>query len=591
MSFSAAMIAWGAIEHRATYVSTGQLPFLKSNIKWVADYYVNKCFVDSGNRSTYRIYTHIMNPSVDAGNEDHSYWAAKEIAHLRQPVRRSYYADAGAPQSDVVANMAATLAAASMVFRADGDTGTADTYLTKAKRLFDFANTYRAAGTKKNASGTILGTANTNFYRDLLWSAAWLHRAELAKNARYGNSYLTIANQIYDSPSMNSKLEHWGDFGYSDYSKGAYVLLWKLTGAAKWKTELDNYCDWWIPEVGKGDSAKPTPGRLAYHSAGTSLWGSLRNANNQAWIWFQYSDSLPTGDIRKTRMHDYAVEQVNYALGSNPLNRAYLIGFNPPGKTVTTTPHHRTAHGTWRGFDYYQAGDDQLLTARHTLYGALIGGPDADDSFPVGIGDAQHDEVALDYNAGITNNLARMTQEFGGTALSNFPTPETPSGEFAAKVSRNLASYAVSPSGYTVHFNIENRTAWPARATTGLKARYFFTLDTGATLADVIVENPYNSDPMPQTVTGPKQWSGSVYYIELTFPNTTLYPAGGTTYKNEGKFRIRYTNGATIDLTNDWSATGSGTDVGKPTVTTYIPIYDSNGNKLYGNEPPANANR
>ena len=63
---------------------------------------------------------------------------------------------------------------------------------------------------------------------------------------------------------------------------------------------------------------------------------------------------------------EFAKRQIDYALGQNPRNSSYVVGFgvNPP-----KNPHHRTAHSSWT---------DQLsfpVNSRHVLYGALVGGP------------------------------------------------------------------------------------------------------------------------------------------------------------------------------------------------------------------------
>ena len=45
---------------------------------------------------------------------------------------------------------------------------------------------------------------------------------------------------------------------------------------------------------------------------------------------------------------------------------------------------------------------------RHTLYGALVGGPDAGDGYDDSVSNYTTNEVADDYNAGFTGLLAFM---------------------------------------------------------------------------------------------------------------------------------------------------------------------------------------
>src|ERR1035437_2816942 len=38
LAFTATALAWGAIEFQAGYVASGQLSYLKSNLRWITDY-------------------------------------------------------------------------------------------------------------------------------------------------------------------------------------------------------------------------------------------------------------------------------------------------------------------------------------------------------------------------------------------------------------------------------------------------------------------------------------------------------------------------------------------------------------------------
>ena len=88
-----------------------------------------------------------------------------------------------------------------------------------------------------------------------------------------------------------------------------------------------------------GAKVKYTPGGLAW----LSEWGSLRYATTTAFLATVYSDFV-TDSTLKSRYFNFSKSQLDYALGSNPNNRSYVVGFgvNPPEH-----PHHRTAHGSW----------------------------------------------------------------------------------------------------------------------------------------------------------------------------------------------------------------------------------------------------
>lgn len=114
---------------------------------------------------------------------------------------------------------------------------------------------------------------------------------------------------------------------------------------------------------------------------------------------------------------------MNYMLGDNPQQRSFIVGYgtNPPKH-----PHHRTAHGSWA--DHMNVPENH----RHTLYGALVGGPGKDDSYRDETNDYVSNEVAIDYNAAFTGNAAKMFQLYGAgqSPLPHFPEKETPEDEF-----------------------------------------------------------------------------------------------------------------------------------------------------------------
>ncbi len=192
------------------------------------------------------------------------------------------------------------------------------------------------------------------------------------------------------------------------------MLLAKLTGATQYHNDAQRWLNWWTV----GGTAHGADGtRVNYSPGGQAVldqWGSLRYAANTAFAALVYSDAI-TDTTLKARYHDFAKRQIDYALGENPQNRSYVVGFgaNPP-----RNPHHRTAHGSWT---------DQLtfpVESRHVLYGALVGGPSSPNdgaSYQDDRGNFVNNEVATDYNAGFTGALARLAQEYGGAPLANFP--------------------------------------------------------------------------------------------------------------------------------------------------------------------------
>jgi hypothetical protein len=129
-------------------------------------------------------------------------------------------------------------------------------------------------------------------------------------------------------------------------------------------------------------------------------------------------------------------------------------------------------------------------------------------------------EVATDYNAGLTAALARMYSEFGGTPLANFPPAETLDGpEMYVESSLNATGNNFSGAKVLVY----NRSAWPARALTNGSFRNYFTLDGATTPSQITLTTAYKQCSAPA---GPTQHSGNVYYVTVSCAGQAIAPQG-----------------------------------------------------------------
>ncbi|MFN8492341.1 MAG: glycoside hydrolase family 9 protein [Caldilineaceae bacterium] len=321
MASSATMLAWGALEYRTGYANTGQLPYMLNNLRGVADYFVK------AHTAPNELYGQVGN-----GSADHAWWGPAEVMQMARP---AYKITTSCPGSDLAGETAAALASISIVFRTAGDTAYADTLLTHAEQLYNFADTYRGAYSSCITDAAAYYQSYSGYQDELVWGALWLHKAEAARNAAYGNSYLAKAISYY--PNIAGKTiwtQAWDDKSY-----GSYVLLAQLTGDAQYKTAVENWLAYWNSNYNGASVTKLSDGFPVLDD-----WGSLRYTANTALLAFIYSDWLPAGSPNKTLYHDKAVSWIDYMLGGNPQSRSYEIGFgnNPPQH-----PHHRTAHSSW----------------------------------------------------------------------------------------------------------------------------------------------------------------------------------------------------------------------------------------------------
>ncbi len=536
MAASATLLAWSVVDYRSAYSASGQLNYMLDNLRWVDDYFVK------AHTAPNELYG-----QVGSGSLDHAWWGPAEVMPMARP---AFKISASCPGSDLGAETAAALAASSIAFRA-ADASYANKLLDHAKQLYTFADTYRGKYSDCITDAQAFYQSWSGYWDELVWGALWLYRA--TNDA----GYLAKAQAYYANLSHTFT---WTQ-GWDDKSYGDYVLLAILTGQAQYRQDVERWLDFWT--IGyNGQRVQYTPGGLAW----LDQWGSLRYAANTSFLALVYSDWV--GDaVKKARYHDFAVNQINYILGNNPQHRSYQVGFgsNPP-----LNVHHRTAHGSWSNDISTPANN------RHILYGALVGGPGSDDSYTDSRTDYTRNEVATDYNAGFTGALARLYAEYSGAPLANFPPAQTPDDQFFVEASVNS-----SGGNYTqLALWLNNRSAFPARASDKLSFKYFLTLEPGVTPSQVTVAAYYNEC---SSVSQLQPYSGNVYYILADCSGKTLAPNGPSNYRKQ--VQLQMTSAGAWNPTNDWSYQGVPTAPGAaPVKVANIAVYD-NGVKIYGNEP------
>jgi endoglucanase len=550
MAASATMLAWGIVDYRDAYVQTGQLGTALEQLKWVTDYFIK------AHPSANELYGQVGN-----GGLDHAWWGPVEVMQMARP---SYRVTTACPGSDLAGETAAAMAAASIAFRPTDPTY-ANTLLTHARQLYSFADSYRGKYSDCITDAASYYNSWSGYNDELVWGAIWMYRAtnESAFLDKAQSYYANLSNQQQTTIKSYKWTHAWDDKSY-----GSYVLLAKLTNATQYHNDSQRWLNWWTVG-GTAHGADNT--RVNYSPGGQAVldqWGSLRYAANTSFIALVYADAISDTTL-KTRYHDFALRQIDYALGENPRNSSYVVGFgvNPP-----KAPHHRTAHGSWT---------DQLtfpVDSRHVLYGALVGGPSSNnDAYTDDRGNYVNNEVATDYNAGFTGALARLAQEYGDSPLANFPQAEAVVGN---ELFVEAAINATGANFTEIKALVNNQSGWPARMGDKLSFRYYFTLESGVSPSQITVTANYNQCLAPSA---PILHSGSVYYVNISCVGTKIYPGGLPHFKKEVQFRIA-SSGA-WDPSNDWSIAGVNTTPGgTPALVTRIPLYD-NGTRVWGTEP------
>ena len=510
MAYSAAVLGWSVIEDRKAYEESGQLEYMLGDIKWVTDYLI-KCHPED----------EVFYYQVGDGNADHSWWGPCEVMTMNRP---SYKVTKDNPGSAVVGEAAAALAIASIVFK-DTDKDYSKLCLDHAKSLYAFADSTRSDSGYTAANGFY--NSWSGFYDELSWAGCWLYIA--TDDSKY----------LDNAKSCFTKAGHDFDWAlcWDDVHIGAALMLAKITGEKTYKDEVQKHLDFWSCGTSDGKKITYSPKGLAW----LDQWGSLRYATTTAFVATVYSrwDGCPKDKI--SVYWDFAVSQANYALGSS--GRSYVVGFgeNPPSH-----PHHRTSQGS------YCDNMNEPSEFRHTLYGALVGGPDASDSYTDTVTDYCKNEVACDYNAGFTGLLAAMYSKYHGKTLIDFgAVEEIPGDEYSAECSLNVQGNDFAE----IKALIYNKTAWPARASDKLEFRYYVDLSevykAGGDAAGVKISTNYMQSGR---VDGLKVWNeeNHIYYLSVVFDDGNLRPGGQSQYKSEIQVRMTSPNGA-WDNSNDFS--------------------------------------
>ena len=510
MAYSAAMLGWSVVEDRKAYEESGQLEYILGDIRWVTDYLI-KCHPED----------EVFYYQVGDGNADHSWWGPCEVMTMNRP---SYKVTKSNPGSAVVGEAAAALAVASIAFK-DTDPAYSKLCLDHAKSLYAFADSTRSDAGYTAANGFY--NSWSGFYDELAWAGCWLYLAtDDGKYLDNAKSTFTKAGHDYD----------WS-LCWDDVHIGAAVMLAKITGDKSYKDEVQKHLDYWSVGTSDGKRITYSPKGLAW----LDQWGSLRYATTTSFVAAVYSRWEGCPKDKVSVYWDFAESQANYALGSS--GRSYVVGF---GENAPSHPHHRTSQGS------YCDNMNEPSDFRHTLYGALVGGPDASDGYTDTVTDYNKNEVACDYNAGFTGLMAAMYSKYHGKTLIDFgAVEEVPNDEYSCDCGLNVEGKDFAE----IKALIYNKTAWPARTADKLEFRYYVDLSeiykAGGNASGVKITTNYMQSGR---VEGLKVWNeeNHIYYLSVVFDDGNLRPGGQSQYKSEIQVRMTSPNGS-WDNSNDFS--------------------------------------
>ncbi|KAJ7564102.1 hypothetical protein O6H91_02G002100 [Diphasiastrum complanatum] len=364
MAFTITMLSWGVIEYGNKYNNARELQHALDSIRWGTDYLLK----------AYSGPTQLW-VQVGAATADHQCWERPE--DMDTP-RTATQVNATTPGTEVTAETAAALAAASIVF-----SGVNRTYSIKllkaALALFNFSNTHQSSYTGECP----FYCSYSGYHDELLWAASWLYKAT---NSSYYLEYvITYKNFSYTI----------SEFSWDNKLAGVQVLLAKTyfegeNSLLQYKNQADDFLCFILPNSSM-KSVQYTPGGFLYMRSGANT----QYAGGVAFLSAVYADYLQVAkrtltckntSFSTSNIFGLVSSQVNYILGQNPKNMSYMVGY---GNRYPLQPHHRGASivsihvnsSHWTCGEGFNIWFHRNAPNPNILIGAIVGGLTANDQF------------------------------------------------------------------------------------------------------------------------------------------------------------------------------------------------------------------
>ncbi|XBI48344.1 hypothetical protein VPH35_112109 [Triticum aestivum] len=243
MAFTATLMSWGLIDFGRSFGPHKEEA--RKAVRWATDYFM---------KATAKPNTVYV--QVGDAFKDHSCWERPEDMDTPRTV---YKVDPSHPGSDVAAETAAALAAGSIVFR-DADPVYSQRLLDRAMAVFKFADRYRGAYSSSLHAAVCPCYCDFDGYQDeLLWAAAWLHKAS---RKRVYRQYIKKNEVVLGaSDSIN-------EFGWDNKHAGINVLISKevLMGKDEYfqsfRANANNFMCTLLPGISDHPQIQYSPGLL-----------------------------------------------------------------------------------------------------------------------------------------------------------------------------------------------------------------------------------------------------------------------------------------------------------------------------------------
>ncbi|MGL5865777.1 MAG: glycoside hydrolase family 9 protein [Dermatophilaceae bacterium] len=390
MAWTGTQLSWNYLRYPEAFAAAGEEVSLKRQLRHVNDYFIKAHPQDN-----------VLWVQVGEGQKDHPIWAAPETSAAE---RRSFKVDATSPGTDVAAETAASMAAASMVF-AQEDPAYSAKLLDHATRLYAFADKYRGKYSDAVPDAAKYYNSFSGYQDELVWGALWLHKAT------GDQAYLAKAEKEFPPIAYSSSYT----MSWDNKAFGSFLLLAEVTDKPTYFAKVEQWLDGEMPGGGK----PYTPGGLLFGTDFLSVPYAMGVVNGA----LAYMDLIGPNHPKYATYRNFVVKQTDYVLGANPESMSYVVGF---GEKFPTQPHHRAASGV--------TDINATTPNKHVLVGALIGGPGRDDQFSDKRTDYRQMEPAISSNAKLVGVAAAFVKGIPGVTpgvTAPAPAPAAPAAPVA----------------------------------------------------------------------------------------------------------------------------------------------------------------
>ncbi|XP_042376935.1 endoglucanase 16-like [Zingiber officinale] len=412
MAFTVTMLSWGVAEYGGDMAAAGELRHAMEAIKWGTDYFVKA-----------HTQPHVLWAQVGDGDTDHGCWQRPEDMTTS---RKAYKVDAEHPGSEVAAETAAAMAAASLVFK-QTDPHYSHVLRHHAQQLFEFGDKYRGRYDESVESAAEYYPSESGYGDELLWAALWLHRATGKAE------YLDYA--VDNAHALNGAAWAVAEFSWDIKHAGVQILASKILmekgrqleeeqvkTLEEYRSKAEHYlCACLSMNLDDADNVRRTPAGLLF----VRPWNNMQYVASAAWLLTVFADYLSSaggsglrcarGPVGPPELAALARAQVDYALGENPAGMSYLVGH---GQSFPAMVHHRAASSASqreaKAFVGCAQGYDEWYARRganpHILVGAVVGGPDERDAFADGRENYMQTEACTYNTAPLVGVFARLSR-------------------------------------------------------------------------------------------------------------------------------------------------------------------------------------